>query len=127
MKRRKFIVLSGIGSAAFTLPAACLRAGVPAYDPLLAEPELLSLIWDTETTIEMGRLFRQLTPGERTEGELVSILMEAGPENSPDPLNVVRSRIQADYEEGDLVMLDGWMLSRTEARQCALFSLIQTS
>jgi hypothetical protein len=127
MKRRKFIILSGIGATAFTLPSACLKARIPEYDPLLAEPELLSFIWDTETMIAVGTLFRELTPGERTEGELVSALLRESPDGTTPALQKVNSRVQADYEENDLVMLEGWILSRTEARQCALLSLIHTS
>jgi hypothetical protein len=33
------------------------------------------------------------------------------------------ARIQKDFEHGDVVKLQGWMLSRTEARLCALLSL----
>lgn len=127
MKRRKFIILSGIGATAFTLPSACLKARIPEYDPLLAEPELLSFIWDTETMIAVGTLFRELTPGERTEGGLVSALLRESPDGTTPALQKVNSRVQADYEENDLVMLEGWILSRTEARQCALLSLIHTS
>ncbi len=32
-------------------------------------------------------------------------------------------RIRADFERGDIVKLHGWLLSRTEARVCALFSI----
>ena len=40
-------------------------------------------------------------------------------------LNV--AQITDDYNKGNTVMIDGWILSRIEARQCALFSLIQTN
>jgi hypothetical protein len=127
MKRRKFIILSGIGATAFTLPSACLKARIPEYDPLLAEPELLSFIWDTETMIAIGNLFRELTPGERSEAELVTALLRERPDEITSALQKINSRVQTDYEENDLVMLEGWILSRTEARQCALLSLIHTS
>jgi hypothetical protein len=32
--------------------------------------------------------------------------------------------IQRDFAEGRTVLLDGWVLSVTEARQCALYSLL---
>jgi hypothetical protein len=38
----------------------------------------------------------------------------------------VDRRVQADFDQGRTVMLRGWILSQTEARQCALFSLLQT-
>jgi hypothetical protein len=39
------------------------------------------------------------------------------------PAESIRSQIQADFAADRTVMLDGWVLSVTEARQCALFSL----
>ncbi|MEJ2163699.1 MAG: hypothetical protein P8X60_10455 [Robiginitalea sp.] len=127
MKRRNFVILSGIGVAALSLPAACSQFQVPAYDPLIAEPELLSFIWDTETMIEMGALYRDLTPEEDTEDELLQMLLGDPPEQTDDPVQVVNDRVESDYETSDIVMLEGWMLSRTEARQCALLSIIQTA
>jgi len=32
--------------------------------------------------------------------------------------------IKNDFETGNTVIVDGWILSRTEARQCALLSTI---
>jgi len=127
MKRRNFVILSGIGAAALSLPMSCARFRVTEYDPLLAEPELLSFIWDTETMMEMGALYRQLTPEEQSEGALVGLLLEDHSGKTYASLEFVGDRVLEDYQTNDLVMLEGWMLSRTEARQCALLSLIQTS
>jgi hypothetical protein len=127
MKRRNFVILSGIGAAALSLPMACARFRVPEYDPLLAEPQLLSFIWDTETMVDMGARYRELAPQEDSEGELVSLLLQDTSEPADETFQFVHKRVTADYETNNLVMLEGWMLSRTEARQCALLSLIQTS
>jgi hypothetical protein len=123
MKRRRFAVLSGFGITALALPAACYNPLTPAYDPLLAEPELLSQIWEPETLVEMGALYRNLTPGERTEEALVAVLFPKAQGTAASTVEWVKERIRDDFREGDLVMLDGWMLSRTEARQCALYSI----
>ncbi|MCO5726030.1 hypothetical protein [Robiginitalea marina] len=123
MKRRRFAVLSGFGITALALPAACYNPLTPAYDPLLAQPELLSQIWEPETLVEIGALYRNLTPGERTEEALVAVLFPEAPGTTDSTVEWVKKRIRDDFREGDLVMLDGWMLSRTEARQCALFSI----
>jgi len=34
-------------------------------------------------------------------------------------------KIQQDFQQDKTVVVDGWVLSRTEARQCALFSLTE--
>jgi len=36
----------------------------------------------------------------------------------------VNEQVQLDFARGRTVMLNGWVLSVTEARQCALFSLL---
>lgn len=127
MKRRKFIILSGLGATVLTLPAACLQAKVPAYDPMLAEPELLSFIWETNTMIEIGALYREHTSEERTERELVSVLLKEGSGEVTSSREFMNERVKADYQQNDVVLLEGWILSRTEARQCALLSLIETT
>ena len=127
MKRRKFIILSGMGTTALALPAACLRARVPEYDPMLAEPELLSLIWETRTMIEIGDLYREQIPEERTEGALVAVLLREGSDENFDDTEFMGEQVRMDYEQEDIVILEGWMLSRTEVRQCALLSLIEAS
>lgn len=33
-------------------------------------------------------------------------------------------RVRRDFERGDVVQLDGWVLSRSEARRCALEALL---
>ncbi len=36
---------------------------------------------------------------------------------------MMSEKVQADFDNGETVVVRGWVLSRTEARQCALFSL----
>lgn len=127
VKRRKFIILSGMGTTALTLPAACLQARVPEYDPLLAEPGLLSLIWETKTMIEIGDLYREQIPEERTEGALVAALLKKGTDENFASREFMGEQVKKDYEQEDIVILEGWILSRTEVRQCALLSLIEAS
>jgi len=42
------------------------------------------------------------------------------------PVENMQQKVTEDYESKEIVMIDGWLLSVTEARQCALFSLLQT-
>ena len=60
---------------------------------------------------------------ERREGPLRMAYMPA--EKEPFTASLER-RIKEDYETGNIVTIEGWILSATEGRQCALFSLIQT-
>ncbi len=72
---------------------------------------------------DLGSVYREQTPGERSEKELLSLL-PAQDETSNDALLAeIRKEIKLDYENDNVICIDGWILSKTEARQCALFSL----
>jgi hypothetical protein len=56
------------------------------------------------------RLIRAISDGEAAFATL------------PEIAKAIRARIRRDFAEGAVVIVDGWMLSRTEARLCALIS-----
>lgn len=114
MKRRKFLFYGTIGMAALSIPMSCQNFKDVVYDPNLAQAESLSMIWDTETIIEIGTHYRKLVPDENRERTLVKLLEETD----------FGERIKEDFENGQTIMIDGWILSITEARQCALFSTV---
>jgi hypothetical protein len=71
-----------------------------------------------------------LVPGENRE-----ILIEVLAENIDHRIDestdsnlvnsVLEKKVRQDFQENKTVVVDGWILSVTEARQCALFSLSQ--
>lgn len=115
MKRRSFIILGSAGVAALSIPAAFYFFDDIEYDPILAEPRSLSMIWDTETIKAVGDQYRLQIPSEKSEMSLIKLLKAAAPE--------LEDIIKKDFETGNTVIIDGWILSTTEARQCALFSI----
>ena len=115
MKRRNFIIIGTAGIAAAALPAAFYFLRDVEYDPALADPQSLSLIWDTETITDIGNKYRLQIPSEKSERSLVKLLDVPGSD--------LEQIITKDFESGNTVIIDGWILSKTEARQCALFSL----
>jgi hypothetical protein len=58
--------------------------------------------------------------------ELRSRLPELGERrrNASDLLGALRRRIRDDFAVGEIVMLDGWLLARTEVQLCALSVLV---
>jgi hypothetical protein len=58
----------------------------------------------------MATLVRGLAPGLRSSCEI----------DRAEVRRALRERIQADFARGRLVQVDGWFLSETEARLCAL-------
>ena len=124
MKRRTFVALSSTALAAMALPA-CTNFGPLEYDPMIAEPGALSRIWDNENIIKIGEMFQEKYPDEISERKLVKLILNGLSLDKNAPHKSLQQQIGLDYTSGNIVMLDGWLLSVTEARQCALFSLLQ--
>lgn len=122
MKRRNFIPLMGLGILAIALPTWYYKYHELEYDQLLTEPELLSYIWDSNTISKIGEIYGKHVSSENSEHELVTLLLN---NVSADTITteMLQQQITNDYKTGNTVMVDGWILSKTEARQCALFSL----
>jgi hypothetical protein len=110
MERRDFLQTLGA--------LVCLSAdGVRGPDwPVLVQPQLLMLL-GPEAVRELGMEYRALVPQEDNRDLLRSTL--------PGPWHrSIAATIQQDFEAGRTVVLRGWILSVTEARQCALFSML---
>ncbi len=109
MKRSTFILLTLSGTAALAIPSiGCQHEPDP-----LAHPDFLSQVCDSATITRIGAAYRNQAPDEAQKEKLIGLL-KAG----VDPRH-----IQAEYAAGNTVILKGWVLSLTEARQCALYSL----
>lgn len=122
MKRRNFILVTAGGIAALAIPSWYYIFG-PHYKNLLAEPELLSYIWEEQTIEKVGKQYLKMNSEENSEEVLSKLLSENTSPNSFGLREELNQLIKEDYESDHIVMLDGWILSETEARQCALFSL----
>jgi len=115
MKRRTFILSAVTGIGVVSASAYYFLSDVE-YDPKLAEPQSLSLIWDIQTMKEIGSRYRANVPSEKSERSLVTLLNTTPTEQT----------ITSDFKNGNTVIVDGWILSVTEARQCALASARQS-
>ena len=126
MKRARFILIAGLGLGAVAIPSIYFRYRTPDDDTFIAEPELLSYIWDDETIAGIGKSYRAENPDENDEKKLRYLIAPDGSVEGKSLYKHLRTRILQDFESNDLTVIDGWMLSRTEARQCALFSLMHS-
>ncbi|MEE8526836.1 MAG: hypothetical protein V3T72_23120 [Thermoanaerobaculia bacterium] len=72
----------------------------------------------------LGSKYLEQVPDEHDQRNLVRLLEERLAGSTQESL-LARSRecIQRDYRDGEVVVVDGWQLSRTEARFYALASL----
>jgi hypothetical protein len=119
MKRRDLILVGAAGIAAISIPSAFYFFRDIEYDKALADPGPLLLILDGPAIAKIGEQYRSLFPGEDSERILARKLSAV----ASDLQNIIIK----DFETQNAVIVDGWILSRTEARQCALFSIIKTN
>jgi hypothetical protein len=124
MQRRNFIIIGTAGLAAAAIPTAFYFFKDIEYDPSIAGPESLSLIWDPPTIEAIGKQYRLQTPKEDSERSLAKKLLSDAPGDPGKEASTLADKVITDYETGNTVIIDGWILSKTEARQCALFSII---
>ncbi|MFO7588644.1 MAG: hypothetical protein R6X22_11290 [Gemmatimonadota bacterium] len=124
LTRRHFLGLSaGIAVAGLVPLTGCGAA--PDGDETLGRPETLSRLADDATLRSIGRSYRTETPTESDAESLRALLLDGSPE-SADWSGLerrLRERIRADFDSDRTVLVDGWLLSVTEARQAAFFSL----
>jgi hypothetical protein len=122
LDRRRFLQLSALGIVATLADSACAVSS-DRPESAIDRPQLLAML-GPERVRELGAHYRASTPNENSAGALRAAL-STGP-GSPDktikngPLD---AQIRDDFAAGRTVMIDGWVLSVTEARQAALFSL----
>jgi hypothetical protein len=132
MKRRTFVLLSlYTGAAASIPPLGCSNGSTVAGKPWV-QPGLLSHICDAKTLQEIGAAYREKVRDESNEKQLINLLLADStntvmPVSSGDALisSLLAKKTREDFDNGKTVIVKGWVLSETEARQCALFSLTQ--
>jgi hypothetical protein len=129
MKRRTFILISGGSALALGTPLVSCRKRTSDLNSALSPPQFLAHICDEREVLEIGALYLKQVPGEAGETQLVSLLLtdDTGKSISAstekaylDPW--LEQRIRSDFETGRMVIMKGWVLSVTEARQCAVYS-----
>jgi len=117
--------IAGASTAVIAIPTGYYYFGALEYDKSLALPQLLSNIWDAETIAEIGKSYLKQYPAENSERKLVSLLSESISTQKTSLTESIEWRIKEDYQAGNIRTIEGWVLSTTEGRQCALYSLAQ--
>jgi hypothetical protein len=134
MKRRDFIVLTTLTAATVSIPFLNCTGPDPELDKKLAVPQTLSRLLDEKTIKEIGKAYGTLNPDEYSIKELEQQLEKnnegksiSSTSSKKDVFAFLEKNSQLDFESGKTVVLNGWVVSVTEARQCALLSLIPQS
>ena len=124
LDRRRFLHFTAAGMVASLTSSACARdSGEDAR--ALARPELLDML-GAERVREIGARYRAAVPNENSAAALRAAISDSRGQRFPLPwiwrVSIER-QVRDDFAAGRTVLVDGWVLSATEARQCALFSL----
>jgi hypothetical protein len=127
MKRREFIIISGAGIASASIPVLTGCESRSRWTSTLAMPRSIGQLIDEKSLFEIGADYLSKFPDESSDLENLLLKDVSGHEFSPDSeqtlIKVLDDKIQADFKSHDTVVVKGWVLARTEARQCGLYSL----
>lgn len=132
MKRRHFLWLSFAGTATLSVPLSRCSDINEQWRPLLSRPEVLSRFCDAPTLKEIGENYRKKFREEDDMQRLEELLMDSlaakelrGATNESLFYTSLRKQIENDFRSNRITKTAGWIISVTEARQCALFSFSQ--
>jgi len=126
MQRRDFIYLSAYTAAALAMPgAAGCRSG---HKDVESQPFLFSHLADVKAVVNTGNAYRKKHPDEDHKGKLTGLLLAGTTLQSSSDSEAIRQmlieKVRNDFIKGNMDIVAGWVLSLTEARQCALFSIL---
>jgi hypothetical protein len=115
MERRRFVILALAGTAAvsFTFPQCASGSDD-------GRPQLLFPLIGKAKTIEIGKAYVERFPSESDPKKLTALISATLNEQ---PASAVKVSIQNEFSNGKVVIINGWILSLTEARQSALYYL----
>lgn len=129
MKRKDFILLSFYSGVAVSIPFFGCNTSSAVANKSWVIPNLLSQICDAKTLKEIGTDYRQKFSGESDAEQLSNLLLTDIDHkiisiNTDDAVihSLLEKKVKNDFETGNTVVIKGWILSKTEAQQAALFS-----
>jgi hypothetical protein len=130
MKRRTFIytgvaIVAGIGLGdLYLLNNESKWKKQPFLYPLI-----LSNFLDEESLRVMGNSYRIQRPDENSKVRLLNALkngmhtIQTRTNEMAEQALAIEKNVEMDFKSDKLMIIKGWVISETEARQCALLSL----
>lgn len=130
MKRRSFIYTSialaaGLGLGDFFL----LKYESKWKKQPFLYPFILSNILDENWLRIIGNSYRVLRPDENSKAKLLNVItsemhaIQTGNYDTSNQVMEIEKIVEMDFKSERTIVIKGWILSETEARQCALLSL----
>jgi hypothetical protein len=123
-RRRALAILTAAGACAVGSRSPA-RATVGFADLATQSPVLAALFTDRRSARAIGAAYLRTVDGAEASSEHLTraLLGDIGTTGARELRSKIGSRIRRDFAEHEVVTVDGWMLSRTEARLCALVAL----
>jgi hypothetical protein len=130
MNRRNFFLISAAMLTAVGIPWAVWPDKYKAIAKSMPPPSTLSQLCDEHALVQVGSHYRKLAPNENKLSVLGKFLFEDTAGNiitdteATSVNTLLEEKIFRDFEAGNTVIVDGWVLSLTEARQCAVYAMM---
>jgi hypothetical protein len=119
LDRRQFLKASLFAAILGGVASACSDRDSETVD----RPELLTML-GPDRVRALGTRYRAQVRAEDSTRVLHAAIDNARSTlHLPWPRKSIGETVRDDFTGGRMVLVDGWVLSVTEARQCALFSL----
>lgn len=125
MKRKAFIITAA--TVAIGVPFAYYYKNNRNYNPLTT-PYLLSSFCSEKDLKEIGLIYRKMVPAENELQKLTDLLLtdETGKKIAASDKSAIEKlvdkKMTAEFVSSNTIIINGWIISVTEARQCAVFS-----
>ena len=122
LDRRRFLQLTAAGAVVGLTGSGCARENVEDTSGM-SQPSLLGML-GPERVRAIGAAYRAAVPRENTAAALRDAISASQRGRFPwTSRRAIAEQIQDDFDAGRTVVAGGWVLSETEARQAALYSL----
>lgn len=127
MNRKQFLLTTGTVASGAAL-SLLLRSNLSGAPPRLLAPLFLAGIFDHATLRQLGASYLAANPTESSIPALTRLLgVGSAVSDSQADTDRLSGQLQQevidDFGSGRTIVIDGWILSLTEARQCALYAL----
>ena len=125
MKRRTFVIAA---CAAVVSVPILNYSWLYIHEPPIYYPEELGRICDENSIREIGKKYRSLFPAENLKQQLTELIMDGFSKEKMKTSDrslihkFLDQKIYEDFLGYKTFVIEGWVISITEARQCALYS-----
>lgn len=129
MKRKNFLIISAVAVTAVAVSAIKLTHRRKTRDKPLEQPRILGNFCSDEDIRAIGSSYRNFAPAESKKEKLIELLLtdengkQLNSKNNSSISDWLDARTDKEFKDDKTLVMAGWVITVTEARQCALYSL----